>query len=159
MSFGPKGLGGLIFALIAGAAALHFTYGLGTMAWLSVTGISVEGKVTAFVSYPSNGKSRGGTRIQVTFKDQKGQGQMVEARFGRGNGMSAKPRTTHQLGENVRVLYPRDKPEAAIIADPVTIAWHIVVSLLSAAFALVGLWIIRADVRQQREDGWTPRRF
>jgi hypothetical protein len=160
MSFGPKSLAGLLLAISGSFPALYFLSGLSSMAWLSVTGESATGIVTGFRDTPPAGRSRGGsTRPQVTFRDHDGREHLIEARFSLGNSKSEGSHATHELRERIPVLYPREKPEAGIMADTATIAWHILASIFSAAFILIGLWAIRSDVRQQREDGWAPRRF
>lgn len=159
MSFGPKSLGGLMFVIIGGFSALYFAYGLGSIAWLSIAGETGTGVVSGYRHIPAAGRGGSSSRAQVTFRDTQGAEHVVEMRFSFSNRMSGQRRETHEVGERVRVLYPKGKPYEAIISDGTTIGWHLFLALFSSIFLTLGIWLIRADRKEQKELGWSRRRF
>lgn len=53
----------------------------------------------------------------------------------------------------MRISYPAGLPEKAVFADGRTVAWMLGTALFLVLFPALGIWLIRSDRRELREQG------
>lgn len=151
MSMGLKGIIGAGFVLITAPMLLIMLASLGKIAWFSATGEVATAQV-----YTSDMRSagRGSSSVPVArFVDGAGQTRFVAGEIGRGKSLSGRQRLTHAVGTTVRVAYPAGRPDEAVFADGKTIAWMSFTALFVLLFPALGIWLIRSDRRELREQG------
>lgn len=152
MSVGLKGIVGAAFVLLSGPFLLFSVGGLGKIAWLALTGEVTTGVVST--SDSRSGGSRGTSAVPVvSFIDESGQTRQVSGTIGLRKSLNGRQRLTHAIGTEVRLVHPAGKPEEAVFADGKTIAWMTFTALFVALFPALGIWLIRSDRREMREQG------
>ncbi len=152
MSMGRNGLIGAGFVALSIPFLLLSIGGLGKIAWFGLTGEVTMGVVTT--SDSRSGGSRGSSSVPVVrFIDDTGHVRYVSGKIGRSKSLSGRQKLTHSIGTTVRLAHPAGRPEQAVFADGKTIAWLAFIAMFVALFPALGIWLIRSDRRELREQG------
>lgn len=156
MSIGGKGLAGGFFLLIGGGFFIMAAYNLADTVWLAWRGVATSGEITG---YEVRGH-RGGRIMIYRFVD--GEGRTVEGRtriaFSAG-GIGASQQRAASVGRKIAVIYDPSDPTRSI-ANTFRGRWAwLAIMLFVSPHILIGAWLIWRDRQEQREDGWTQRRF
>lgn len=152
---GPKGLFGGLFLLIGVGFFLAGAYRLvatNTIAW---NGVRVTAEIT--------GHERSGRRGWVAvyaFKTRDGQmayGRAGTRLFSSGNNVRALQ--AEEVGRKIPVIYDPADPQRSV-ADTFMGRWSAILMMLFVLpHLLFGIYLLRRDRKEQREDGWAQRRF
>ncbi|WP_435418910.1 DUF3592 domain-containing protein [Parerythrobacter aurantius] len=148
---GPKGLVGAIFALGGGLFLILPVWQIVGIQIDRMTGVTVSGEV---VGVSIDGSMRAARRPVAAFRDEDGVRREALGWIGVRQGIRTSPRLTHAIGSQVSLSYPEGRPQDARFSDAKS---QLMLGLIAAAgllFASLGAWLIRADRREMREDGW-----
>jgi hypothetical protein len=143
-----KSIIGLVFFLAG--AAVFFAGGTGqyTAVSLMISGTETVGEIKEMrQSMRSAGGSGPAYKPIYRFKDASGKEWVGAHRFYSGF-------VYYENGEAVPILYASDDPKKSIMNTAYGRYSHLVIVLFSLPFLLLGGWLIRKGVREDRELGW-----
>lgn len=146
---GPKGLVGGLFAIIG---ALFLVLSLSSLAqglWLRVKGERAEGVI---IGWGSCGRY---SHCPVAlFTDISGKQHQAVSSVGIGRSSSGLSKIAYENGDKVAIAYPAGHPEQARFVSNGSQLIMVFIALFASAFVALGIWIIRNERKEMRQDGW-----
>lgn len=150
---GLKGVVGAGFLLAGSALASFALWNIlqNIVAWPGE--IEVRGEIIALSSAPGGTKCGTSYRPLARFLDAQGNRHEIVGKVGLCS-RNRRKAATHAVGDKVTIRYPADSPQDARLVDLTSSLWFAFTFAFSLPFLATGIWAIRSDRRELREDGW-----
>lgn len=149
MMIGPKGLVGGGFAIIGGIFIILTLSSLGQTLWLRTTGERADGTI---IGWEACGRY---SHCPVAlFADKSGKQRQAVSSVGFRRSNSGLSKIAYENGDKVAIAYPAGHPEKARFVSTGSQLVMVFVALFASAIVALGIWIIRIERKEMREDGW-----